>query len=158
MSQAKDNYICTIQGCDREWQEHAVLISLYSTHADLDQDTPYINKCLITCWFNIAYVNSDSTKCLFYIASLASLVDWCAWTATESESSAMNDRRDASIKKTLKIKCSRQWQLNIEIKIFYCTKLLNLGAMANIPTMDQYLSLLKYFLIIAIVKMKDKDQ
>jgi len=27
------------------------------------------------------------------------LVNWCAWTATESDSSAMNARRDASVKK-----------------------------------------------------------
>ena len=41
---------------------------------------------------------------------------------------------------------------------FYCTKLLKLGAMANTHIMDHDLLLLRYFLIITIVKLQYIDQ
>jgi len=38
----KRNYMCTVQGCDGERPCHAVVICLYSPHADIDEDTPLI--------------------------------------------------------------------------------------------------------------------
>ena len=56
-----------------------------------------------------------------------------------SECSVLSTNRDASATKSItKIKCSRK-----------------LAAMANLHTMDQYLSLLRYFLIITIAKLQN---
>jgi hypothetical protein len=48
--------------------------------------------------------------------------------------------------------------LSTDIFEFRLCQIVNLGAMANIHTMDQYLSLLRYFLIITIAKLQNNYQ